>query len=161
MKRIAMATVVACVLALPALADKTSKGGNAEFKELIDRYASTWNSLNPDNAAVLYAKDPDLVFFDLAPLKYAGWNEYEKGTREMFAGFESLKLTPNDDLRVNRQGKFAWTTVTMHAAVKMKDGGPMEMDARQTLIWEKRDGKWVVVHEHFSAPLPKEEAKKD
>jgi ketosteroid isomerase-like protein len=31
---------------------------------------------------------------------------------------------------------------------------PMEMDARQTLIWEKREGKWAIIHEHNSAPLP-------
>jgi len=27
------------------------------------------------------------------------------------------------------------------------------MEGRHTAIWEKRDGQWVIVHEHLSAPL--------
>jgi ketosteroid isomerase-like protein len=30
----------------------------------------------------------------------------------------------------------------------------MELDARHTAIWERRGGKWLVVHEHISVPLP-------
>jgi hypothetical protein len=44
-------------------------GGDAEFKALIDKYYSVWSSMNTDNAAPLYAKDADLVFYDIAPLK--------------------------------------------------------------------------------------------
>lgn len=156
MKRFALAALLMCVSIVPAMADKVTPAEMAEFKALIDRSATAWSTLNPDNVSPLYAKDADLVFYDLAPLKYVGWSEYDKGVRAVFAGFESLALTPGSDLKVTRQGKIAWTTVTMHAAVKMKAGGPMEMDARQTLIWEKRDGKWVIVHEHISTPMPEE-----
>jgi ketosteroid isomerase-like protein len=30
----------------------------------------------------------------------------------------------------------------------------MEVDGRHTAIWEKRGAKWLIVHEHVSAPLP-------
>ena len=159
MKKLVLAALLACVSAFPAIADKVTPGEMAEFKGMIDRYALTWSTLNPDSAGVLYAKDADLVFYDLAPLKYAGWSEYNKGVRDVFAGFETMTLTPSTDLKVTRQGKIAWTTVTYHTSVKPKGGDPMQMDARQTLIWEKRDGKWLIVHEHFSAPLPPEEKK--
>src|SRR5712691_7816443 len=48
-----------------------------EFHALIARYYAAWNTLNPDIAAPLYAKDPGLVFYDIAPLKYKGWEEYK------------------------------------------------------------------------------------
>ncbi len=30
----------------------------------------------------------------------------------------------------------------------------MELDCRRTAIWETRDAKRLIVHEHVSAPLP-------
>ena len=48
-----------------------------EFGGLIKQYYTAWSTLDPDRAAPLYAKDADLVFFDIAPLKYSGgWQEY-------------------------------------------------------------------------------------
>jgi len=32
--------------------------------------------------------------------------------------------------------------------------GKQEMGAfRWTVVWQKEDGKWLIVHEHVSAPL--------
>ena len=155
MKKLVFAVMLACVSVVPAMADKVSTAETAEFKALVDKCAAAWATLKPDNVAPLYAKDADLVYFDLAPLKYTGWAEYDKGVRQVFASFETLALTPGTDLKVSKSGKVAWTTGTMHATAKMKGTtAPMELDARQTLIWEKREGKWVIIHEHLSAPLP-------
>lgn len=153
MKLIFAAALLACFVSPVALGQKANKNNDSEFKSLIERYFAAWSSLNPDNAAPLYAKDADLVFYDIAPLKYTGWTEYDKGVRNVLGGFESLKLTPNSDLKVTRRGNVAWTTVTFHLSAKQKGGGQMETDGRHTAIWEKRGSKWLIVHEHFSAPL--------
>ena len=50
-------------LCLPVVAQK--KGGD-DFTDLIKRYYAAWITLNPDNP---YARDADLVFFDIAPLR--------------------------------------------------------------------------------------------
>jgi ketosteroid isomerase-like protein len=73
--------------------------------------------------------------------------------KNLFDGMVSGALTAKDDLKVNRRGNVAWTTVTGHLSAKMKDGKAMELDIRHTAIWEKRGGKWLIVHEHVSAPL--------
>jgi uncharacterized protein (TIGR02246 family) len=149
MKRTLFALIVLCVAAVPTLA----KDDEAAFKALIDKYCSAWGSLDPDKAAPLYAKEADLVFYDITPLKYTGWTEYDKGVRPHFALFESLKLTPKGDLKVSQHGNLAWTTTTMQIELKEKSGEPMSMDVRQTLVLEKRGGAWLIVHEHLSAPL--------
>jgi ketosteroid isomerase-like protein len=155
MKRWLWCAVLSVAMAMPAAADKASKEEMAEFKALVGKVAEAWATLDPAKAGAYYAKDADLVYFDIAPLKYAGWTEYDKGVRVEFAKFETLKITPNDDLVVNKHGKIVWTTGTLHMDVKMKgQPGPMGLDARQTLIWEKRDGKWAIIHEHFSTPMP-------
>jgi ketosteroid isomerase-like protein len=125
-----------------------------EFKALIDRYYAAWNTGNPDNASPLYAKDPNLIFYDLTPLKYTGWSEYDRGIRNVLASFASAKFTPQPDLNVTRHGTIAWTTVTWHLSGKKKSGEAVELDGRHTAIWENRHGHWLIVHEHFSAPLP-------
>jgi hypothetical protein len=48
---------------------QTSAAIQKEFQTLIDRYYATWNTGDPEKAAPLYAKDADLVFYDLAPLQ--------------------------------------------------------------------------------------------
>src|SRR5437016_10962129 len=66
MKRLLVAALVLTVLCLPSLAQK--KGGD-DFNDLIKRYYTAWSTINPDNASFLYAKDADLVFFDIAQLR--------------------------------------------------------------------------------------------
>src|SRR6185503_19660135 len=50
---------------------------DAEFKKLIAEYYKAWSSMNPNNASKYYAKDAGLVFFDIAPMQYHGWDEYK------------------------------------------------------------------------------------
>jgi len=132
----------------------TKQSAEAEFKDLIDRYYAAWSSMNAESAAQFYAKDADLVFYDIAPLKYNGWAEYKEGVKAFFDTVTNSKLTPKSDLKVTRRGNIAWTTVTFHLTGALKAGGSMELDARHTAIWENRGGKWLIVHEHVSAPLP-------
>lgn len=129
---------------------------DGEFKSLIEGYYEAWSSLNVENAAKYYAKDANLIFYDIAPLKYNDWAEYKEGVQKSFFDtISSGKLTPNmNDLKITRRGNIAWTTVTFHLSATPKAGGSMEIDARHTAIWEKRAGRWLIVHEHVSAPLP-------
>jgi ketosteroid isomerase-like protein len=152
MKRLLVVALVLGSLYLPAFAQK--KGGD-DFNDLIKRYYTAWNTLNPDNASFLYARDADLVFFDVAPLKYSGgWQEYRDNFKKNVApGFSSLILKPNNDVKITRRGNMALTTLTFHLSAKQKDDTAMEFDCRHTIVWEKRGGQWLIIHEHVSKPL--------
>jgi ketosteroid isomerase-like protein len=127
----------------------------AEFKTMIAQYYTAWSTLDPDKAAKYYAKDADLPFFDVAPLKYKNWADYRAGVIKAFTEtMSSGKLTPNDDLKVTQRGTVVWTTLTFHLSATPKTGAAMELECRHTAIWEKRGSKWLIVHEHVSAPLP-------
>ena len=145
-------------VALPALTSMATVAAKsrdqAEFGALLDKFWTAWSTLDPDKAAPFYAKDAGLVFYDLAPLKFNGWEEYRAGVLKTFADFESLRVTRNDDLQVSRKGKLAWTTHTANVSIKTKGGATMELKARQTAIWERRGKEWLIVHEHISVPLP-------
>ena len=155
---VAIAWVLSTVGPAPAQPPKpptTRSNGDREFQTLIQRYYDAWNTLDVDKAGEFYAKDADLVFYDITPLKYQGWAEYKEGVKKSFFDkMTSGKLIPNNDLKVARRGNIAWTTLTFHLSAVLKTGGAMEIDARHTAIWVKRGGKWLVVHEHVSTPLP-------
>src|SRR5258705_905234 len=108
-----LVTVWIMLLALAAgLTAADKPGDTGEFKTIIQHYWEAWSTLNPDNAASMYAKEADAVFFDLAPLKYNGWEEYSAGVKKVFAGSASASIAPNDDLKVTRRRTIRWTTVT-------------------------------------------------
>lgn len=150
---VVMFLVAATMLGQAKKAPGKTSSAQAQLKALVDRYYTEWNTGDPEKAAPLYAKDPGLVFFDITPLKYTGWSQYDSGVKDVIASFASAKFTPQQDVKVTVRGTVAWTTVTWHLSGKRKTGEAVELDGRQTLIWENRGGTWLIVHEHFSAPL--------
>ncbi|HJS99441.1 MAG TPA: nuclear transport factor 2 family protein [Terriglobales bacterium] len=137
-----------------AKATSSSAAANTEApsKALMDAIWAGWSSGNPANVAKYYAKGPH-IFFDIAPLKYNSWAEYEKGVVQVIGGFQSLKATVNDDAQIHRHGTLVWGTATVHHVDVTKDGKKSEGDFRWTVIWEKTGPEWLIVHEHVSAPL--------
>lgn len=124
-----------------------------DFKALMQKNLEAWQTLDPANAAPFYAKQADQVFFDVAPLKYAGWTEYAEGAKKILAGFASLKFTLGDDVRTHQHGNLAWATATWHGDAVMKEGAPVPLDGRWTVVWERRGKDWLIVHEHVSIPM--------
>jgi ketosteroid isomerase-like protein len=126
----------------------------ATFRKLTDAYCAAWSTLDTSKVAVFYAQDAGLVFYDLAPFSYHGWQEYKAGAQKEFLDtIVSGKLTAGDDLKVTRRGNIAWTTVSLRLVMDGKDGKKTDLNARYTGIWEHRAGKWIIVHEHLSVPL--------
>jgi ketosteroid isomerase-like protein len=151
MKRLLIVAVTLVAAYVPAVSQQQV---GDDFKDLIKRYYAAWNTLNPDNSAVFYAKDPDLVFYDIDPLKYTGWQQYYDGFKKTVGpSFASLTLAPKDDLKVTRRGNIVLTTLTFHLSAKTKDGTSLDFDCRHTAVWEKRGKSWLIIHEHVSKPL--------
>jgi ketosteroid isomerase-like protein len=151
MKQLLVAVLFVCALSLPAVAQK--KAG-PDFNRIIKEYYAAWSTLNPDNPAPAYAKDADLVFFDIDPVKYTSWQQYHDNFKNNVApGFTSLTITPNDDIKITRSGNLAIATLTFKLVAKAKDGSPVEFTGRHTVVFQNRGGKWLIIHEHVSKPL--------
>ena len=151
MKRLLIAALMVAAFCLPAVAQKQA---GPDFKHLIKEYYAAWSTLNPDNPAPAYAKDADLVFFDIDPLKYTGWQQYHDTFKNSVgAGFSTLTITPNDDIKITRSGNLAVATLTFKLNAKPKEGAAMEFTGRHTIVWQKRGARWLIIHEHVSKPL--------
>ena len=126
-----------------------------DFKALQAEVDRAWCTLDAKNAAPFYDKAPEDVFFDAAPLKYKGWPEYQAGAQKLFLdGAKSLTFTPAGDDHVTRSGDIAFLTRTLRISAEMKEGKPLDLTCRDTVIWVRRGSKWLIAHEHVSAPLP-------
>ena len=132
---------------------KKSTGKSAgPDKTYLQKLLDGWNTMNPSNMTQYYAQG-DLTFFDIAPLKYNNWAEYEKGVNELFKGYKSFKLTLNDDAQIHQNGSLAWSTATVNEDAVTNSGKHEMATMRWTVIFQKMDGKWLIVHEHTSEPM--------
>src|SRR5258708_29849886 len=153
-------TVSLCILGLSFFALAATKkpaankasAGPAPDRALMQKIWDGWSTLDPVNVAQYYAAGPH-VFFDIAPLKYGSWDEYDKGVKNVLAGYTSGKCTVNDDAEVHRNGDLVWGTATIKEQLTSK-AGKIEMgNFPWPVIWENQDGKRLIGHEHVSDPL--------
>lgn len=157
MKR--LLAVSLCLLALtlsgfaaPTKAAAKKSAPPAPDNAYLEKIWDGWSTLDPANVAQYYATGPH-TYFDIAPLKYGSFDEYQAGVKGVLAGYKSAKFTVNDDLAVHPHGDLVWATATIAEQMTTK-GGKVEMgNFRWTAIWENVDGKWLVVHEHVSEPV--------
>ena len=149
---LSLLTVIAIILGVAM----HSYGQQSEqaLRALVPKIVASWETFDLAKIEPYYATDPDLTYFDLAPLKYSNWAEYRATVpKVLFEPNSSLKLKMNDDLRVHSRGSLAWATFTFGADITNKQGATSHLDGRWTMILEKREKGWIVVHEHVSAPL--------
>ncbi|MGI9104414.1 MAG: YybH family protein [Terriglobales bacterium] len=131
----------------------------APDKALMQQVLDAWGTLDIPKVAKFYDQSPNDVFYDVLPLKYQGFAEYGAGVQKNFADVASAKLTANEDAAVHHAGNWAWSTSTVKFSMTDKAGKTTNLECRWTAIWQKKGASWVIVHDHFSTPLPPEPAK--
>jgi len=124
----------------------------APDKAYLQQIWDGWSTLDPANTAKFYATGPH-VFYDIAPLKYKSLDEYQNGVKGVLAGYKSAKFTLNDDVEIHPHGDLVWATATVADQMTSKSGKVEMGNLRWTVVFENQDGKWLIVHEHVSAPL--------
>jgi ketosteroid isomerase-like protein len=143
-------------LALVILASTATSADREEtaLRARIPKIVAAWGTMDISKVARYYAADADLTYFDIVPLKYNNWKEYSAGAQKyLFDPNRSIDAKLNDDLAVHRRGSLAWATFTLAIELVSKEGASSHLNARWTMVLEKRAKGWIVVHEHVSVPL--------
>jgi ketosteroid isomerase-like protein len=122
-------------------------------KALIQKVLDAWSSMDTSIVGKYYDQAPTNVFYDVDPIKYVGWSQYDSGVKQVYANLKSIKFTANDDATVHRSGNFAWGTATVKTEIVDKTGKVTNLPCRWTIVWEKRKANWLIVHDHFSVPV--------
>jgi ketosteroid isomerase-like protein len=156
-QKLALATLSVLLLVSTFAMAQTKKAaakssGSAPDKAHLQKIWDGWSTLDVSNLADYYSPGAH-TFFDIAPLKYSSWEEYQKGVVSVLADFKTAKFTVNDDAEIHPAGQYTWATATVKEDATMKSGKREMANFRWTVVFEKQDGKWLVVHEHVSEPL--------
>lgn len=154
LKRLTLYSVVllCSVCAFGQSAAHKKMSASAPDKAYLQKIWDGWSTLNPDNTALFYAKGPH-TFFDIAPLKYTSWDEYEAGVKKELADYKTAVCSVNDDAEIHPAGEYAWGDATVKCDMTHQSGKREISNFRWTYIFHKQDGKWLIVHEHVSSPI--------
>jgi ketosteroid isomerase-like protein len=149
-------TLIVCLLAVSAVSQtksaKKMMAPGAPDRALMEKIWAGWSTLNTDNVAGFYAKGPH-TFYDIAPLKYASWNEYADGVKKELGDYKTAACTVNDDSQIHPAGDVVWGSATVKCDMTRSSGKRELSQFRWTVIWQKEGGQWLIVHEHVSSPI--------
>ena len=148
MKRIHWMVLLAavCLFAVSGIAQ------SAPDKAFLQKIWDAWSTMQMANVDPYYATGAH-VFFDDEPLKFNSWAEYRATAAKESEEYKSWKFTLNDDAEIHKAGANYWGTATLNFATVKKDGKEEKGTLRWTFVFEQQKGKWVLVHEHVSAPV--------
>lgn len=106
-----------------------------------------------DYEGVLAHHAPNILMFDVPPpFQSEGLDAYRK-TWDLFFGAMADPPTFNfSDVRVKAGEDLAFATAHGTCLNREKDGAVTELHFRLTMCFERRDGQWLIVHEHHSLP---------
>ena len=129
----------------------TAAGATNVDKAYLQKIWDGWATLNAAGQKQYYAQGPH-VFFDTAPLKYANWDEYQSTVSKELAEYKAASFKVNDDAQIHKSGDGYWATATVASDMTQKSGKRELETFRWTAVFEKQNGKWLIVHEHVSVP---------
>jgi uncharacterized protein (TIGR02246 family) len=140
----------------PANADK------AAIQALEDTYNEGFNSKDVDKTMSVYAPGSRLFVFDVVPPReYKGWDAYKKDFEVLFSSFPGPMKNTLSEQTIHVVGSLAYGHNIQTGEFTAKDGTKVKIVVRTTDIYQKINGKWLIVEEHNSVPVDLETMKPD
>ena len=128
--------------------------GAAEIRGIQLSIASAAEARNLDAIMSHYLPGDKLFVFDMYPPRaYLGWDQFRadwKNFLDNLKGPISYKL---GDLQSASDGEFGYTHMVQYIRGTTLDGKPFQLNLRETDIYRKINGKWIIVHVHASVPV--------
>ncbi len=110
--RILWLLLCSLVLSLVSVAESKKTAGSAPDQAYLQKILDGWSALKPSEMKQYYVQS-DHLFFDIAPVKYSNWTEYEAGATDLLKSYKSLKMTLNDDAQIHHEAGLTWAVATI------------------------------------------------
>lgn len=129
-----------------------------EIRERLNQWTQALRAKNLDALMALYA--PDTITFDLMPPSQVdGADRCRENFKRWFAAmpgpiayeFHGLRITTGDDV--------AFCHGLGHVTATRANGEKADYWVRVTVGLQKRDGQWLMIHDHVSMPIEMETRK--
>ncbi|HVC43704.1 MAG TPA: nuclear transport factor 2 family protein [Candidatus Binataceae bacterium] len=147
----AAAAIMTCGMGLRSNAIAGSSNNDAEISAVEHHLAEAQTAAA---AMKYYDSGPDLMVYDIVPpAEYKGGPAWRKDLDGFFANFPGPSKIEFLVLKVESSGKLGVAYSVQRFTSTGKDGKPFVLVFRATDVLHKRDGKWLIVHEHLSVPV--------
>jgi ketosteroid isomerase-like protein len=129
-----------------------------EIRGLIDGWAKAARAGDIEGIMAAYA--PDILSFDaIAQLQFKGAEAYRKHWKACIAMCSGPTTFEIHDLVIEGGGGLAFGHYLLRCGGTGPDGKEQVGWMRVTVCCRKTSGRWLVAHEHFSAPFDPQSGK--
>lgn len=157
MKRRLIGSIIALIgaAALAAATPSPAHASSADEIKAIQLSIARDAELRDLNGIMSHYVHSDRLFvFDMYPPRaYVGWDAFRadwKNFLDALKGPISYKL---GDLDAYSDGDFGYTHMIQYIRGATRDGKPFALNLRETDVYRKIGGKWMIVHVHASVPV--------
>jgi len=129
----------------------TTDNAKQELRDLIEERVAAVARRDAETLAARHAADV-LAFNVLPPLRLQGADQVAPQTEAWFDGYANGPGYEIRDLHVDADGDLGYCAYLYHVTGKLRSGEEVSMWVRATLVCRKRNGRWIIVHDHESIP---------
>jgi ketosteroid isomerase-like protein len=137
-------------------------GAEDEIKAIQWSIAKAAEKCDLDGIMRHYLPGDRLFVFDMYPPRaYVGWDAFRgdwKNFLDALKGPISYKL---GELEAVSDGEFGYTHMVQYIRGTTQDGKPFALNLRETDVYRKIQGRWMIVHVHASVPVDLKAARGD
>jgi uncharacterized protein (TIGR02246 family) len=132
-----------------ATIDRTAE---AQIRSLIEDWADAAAAFDLDRIMAAYA--PDILAYDaIAQLQFKGAQAYREHWQACAAMCPGPMVFEVHDLAIEAGDAIAFGHYLVRCGMIGEDGKEDTGYMRATFCCRKQSGRWLIVHEHFSAPF--------
>ncbi len=136
----------------------TPISAESAIRELIEDWTRAFLAKDLDGIMAHYAED--IVAFDaIKALQFKGLAAYREHWKECLTFCEGEMRFELHELTIAAAGDVAFSHSLSHCGGTNDEGEEQACWMRGTVGYRRLDGKWKVVHEHFSAPFDMQSGK--
>ena len=125
----------------------------AAAKALDAAFLKAFNAGDVEGVAATYWRSPEVVSMPPDTMVLRGWEAIRDGFQKSVEQLAGAKLELSDS-HYSVNGELVLTWGLWRMTMPGPDGQSMTIEGRYSDVKAKRDGKWVYILDHASAPLP-------
>jgi uncharacterized protein (TIGR02246 family) len=139
-------------------AENPNVTAEAEIRETLDRWIKAACAKDVDAIVSHYA--PDIIAFDaVMQLQIKGVEAYKEHWQMCMNMCPGPMIMEAHQLNIDASGDIAFASGLIRCGAAAEDGEEKASWMRMSTGYRKQNGKWRIVHEHFSAPFDMESGK--
>jgi ketosteroid isomerase-like protein len=159
MCRVLLAGTAASLIGLAAAVGDTTKAqaqasDEAGVRAAVSAYYAALNARDIRAMEAVWSRDAEpMMIHPVGPHARAavvGWEAVRRSFEEAWPRFEVFSVAVNEPMQVRVGQGGAVVVATTPVRSKMRGGEALDYTALASFAFERRDGRWLLVHNHVS-----------